>query len=105
METPVCNADWPDLFERFERVVLLCAGLILEPLVPALGPLDGALMAALWILAIGSHFTAGQRLVRAASIVRAADRRASAEGAAGEHPQGRHQDEDVVDVEQAAGGG
>ncbi len=58
-------AAWPDLFERFERVAVLCAGLIVSPLLPA----DVAfgrdfLFYVLCALALFGHTTALQRFVR-----------------------------------------
>ncbi len=47
-----CGVGW---FTRPERVVLLALGLVLSPL-------PYALLAALWILAFMSNFTAGQRI-------------------------------------------
>ena len=55
----------PDLFERLERVATLCAGLILAPLLPAdLAFGEGLLFLVLWFLAIMTHATAIQRMVR-----------------------------------------
>lgn len=56
---------WPDLFERFERVALLCAGLILTPFLPAqlVGGRD-LLFLVLCALAVFGHLTALQRFAR-----------------------------------------
>ncbi len=55
----------PDLFERTERVALLCLGLVLSPLVPA--PLlfgRDLLFLTLCALALVNHATAAQRFLR-----------------------------------------
>ena len=53
----------PDLFERLERTVVLCVGLVLTPFVPVLGGLP-LIDWVLWFLAIMTQITAGQRFLR-----------------------------------------
>jgi phosphatidylglycerophosphate synthase len=63
-----------DLFERFERVATLSLGLVLDRLVPRrllFG--EGALYAALVVLAVLSHVTALQRLLRGRRRLRELD--------------------------------
>jgi phosphatidylglycerophosphate synthase len=56
----------PDLFERFERVVVLALGLVLLPVVPPAGLFGrDAVFAALALIAAASHVTAVQRFLRA----------------------------------------
>jgi phosphatidylglycerophosphate synthase len=65
-----------DLFERLERVAALVAGLILRDVLPHdrfLG--HDALVAALWALAVFSHLTALQRLLRGRRALRELDSR------------------------------
>lgn len=50
----------PPLFERFERLIVLCTGLILPALVPL--PPEQTLQVAFWIIAAGSLVTTLQRL-------------------------------------------
>lgn len=68
LEIEVSNDDWPDFFERLERVIYLCAMLI------GAGVLGG------WVITLGltgfailSHLTALQRIRRATALLRAAD--------------------------------
>lgn len=68
LEIEVSNDDWPDFFERLERVIYLCAMLI------GAGVLGG------WVITLGlagfavlSHLTALQRMRRATAHLRAAD--------------------------------
>jgi phosphatidylglycerophosphate synthase len=59
MEIPISNDRWPDVFERFERLLVLIAGLVASAWIPR------ALPIALIVVAVGSCFTSVQRLVRA----------------------------------------
>jgi len=75
VEIPVSNTDWPDLFERLERVIFLCFVLIAQGIVDIMG------ISADWIIPMGvgiyaglSHFTAIQRALRAARLLRAAEK-------------------------------
>lgn len=70
MEKPLSNDGWPDFFERLERLVLLCTGLILTGFVPHIFFGRSLLMATLVVLAVGSHVTALQRFVRARDRLR-----------------------------------
>ncbi|MHC4829223.1 MAG: CDP-alcohol phosphatidyltransferase family protein [Planctomycetota bacterium] len=71
MEIPVSNADWPDLFERLERVVILIAGLVLEGWFPkALLAGQSPIRVALIVIAVGSILTSLQRLRRASRLIK-----------------------------------
>jgi len=66
IEIPVDNKAWPDLLERPQRMVLLFAGLLLDPFLPLpewLG--DRFLFLVLCALALLTHVTAIQRFLRA----------------------------------------
>ena len=72
---PAASGGLPDLFERFERVLVLCVGLILTPLFPADLAFGGDfLFLVLCTLALLTHVTALQRLLRGWRSLDAADR-------------------------------
>lgn len=77
IEIPVDNNGWPDLFERQERIIYLCALLILGPALAARFGMEAAsaITLGLWGLALLCHMTALQRLFRARSLLMAADER------------------------------
>lgn len=70
LEIPIQNHNWPDLMERFERIFVLCAALIFDPLF-ALPDFLGARVLYLGLAAIAvlSHITAVQRFLRARSLL------------------------------------
>ncbi len=68
METKVDNINWPDLFERAERLILVCVG------VP-IAEYTGFLFAYLWILAIAFHLGAIQRILRVRRMLHGSVRR------------------------------
>jgi phosphatidylglycerophosphate synthase len=71
LEIPIQNHNWPDLMERFERIFVLCAALILDPLVPVPDFLGGrALFVGIALIAALSHLTAIQRFLRARALLR-----------------------------------
>jgi CDP-diacylglycerol--glycerol-3-phosphate 3-phosphatidyltransferase/archaetidylinositol phosphate synthase len=71
IEIPVDNVAWPDLLERLERIILVCAALMLDPVVNAWIELPEAfLFYALVLLAALSHATAVQRFFRARGMLR-----------------------------------
>jgi archaetidylinositol phosphate synthase len=70
IEMPIDNAAWPDLFERQERVLYLCALLILDASLSGYG----LLAPGLWLFAALAHATALQRFFRARSLLRGQDR-------------------------------
>ena len=81
IERPIDNAAWPDLMERLERVILLCAGLLIAPLVPWPDDWPGSFVAALLIvLGALSHLTAVQRFRRARRILKGETDDADGEG-------------------------
>ncbi len=70
IEIPISNENWPDFFERLERVIFLCLMLILAG---AFG--DWVITGGLALFAILAHATALQRAWRAAQMLRAVDQR------------------------------
>jgi hypothetical protein len=68
MEAPIDNARWPDLFERFERMAVLCTGLILSAQWPSVLGVD-TLVGTLWVVGVMSHVSALQRVWRARGIL------------------------------------
>jgi phosphatidylglycerophosphate synthase len=70
IEMPVANADWPDLLERLERIIILCALLICDGLVRYFwGVSELILEFGLWALAAGTNLTALQRMWRARRLL------------------------------------
>lgn len=75
IEIPIRNEAWPDLFERLERIIFLCAmllaagGLSLAGIAPA-----ATIAVGLAIYALLAHLTSVQRMRRAVALLRAADR-------------------------------
>ncbi len=70
IEIPIQNHNWPDLLERFERIVIICGALILDPFVPLPDFLGGrVLYLGVAVIAVGSHVTAVQRFYRARSLL------------------------------------
>ncbi|MEQ9692957.1 CDP-alcohol phosphatidyltransferase family protein [Shimia sp. SDUM112013] len=69
IEIEISNDDWPDFFERLERVIFLCVMLVLAGVFGA----DWIVTAGLAIFALLSHFTALQRARRATQMLRADD--------------------------------
>ena len=74
LEIPIDNKNWPDLMERMERIIILCAALIFDPLV-MLPHLPRLLYLGLAIIALFSNLTAIQRFWRARGRIRDAERR------------------------------
>ncbi|MCW9044001.1 MAG: CDP-alcohol phosphatidyltransferase family protein [Pseudopelagicola sp.] len=72
IETPVHNDNWPDFFERMERVIFLCVMLVLAGALPA----HSARIATygLALFALLAHVTALQRARRASQMLGAIDR-------------------------------
>lgn len=69
---PAPAGGLPDLFERFERVALLCLGLVLSPFLPADLALGRDLLFwSLCLLALMTHVTALQRFRRGLARLRA----------------------------------
>ncbi|SHJ49983.1 CDP-diacylglycerol--glycerol-3-phosphate 3-phosphatidyltransferase/archaetidylinositol phosphate synthase [Shimia gijangensis] len=71
IEMPVSNENWPDFFERMERVIYLCLVLVLAGLLPAYK--DGIVVAGLAGFALLSHATALQRARRAWGMLKVED--------------------------------
>lgn len=71
IEMPISNENWPDFFERMERVFYLCLVLVLAGLIPAFK--DGIVVGGLAGFALLSHLTALQRARRAWSMLKAED--------------------------------
>ena len=71
LEVPIGNNEWPDLMERFERIVLLCLALVLDAVFAGYGltqPSD-LLYYFLWAIGVLAHITAVQRFFRARRII------------------------------------
>lgn len=76
VEMPISNSDWPDLFERQERIIYLCLLLILNGLAGDWINRSFDLMSAgLWGMALLCHVTAVQRFFRARTLLRDFDKR------------------------------
>ena len=69
LEIPISNENWPDFFERLERVIYLCIVLVLAGLVPAYTEM--IVVGGLGGFAVLSHFTALQRAWRAWGMLKA----------------------------------
>ncbi|NUM36176.1 MAG: CDP-alcohol phosphatidyltransferase family protein [Candidatus Brocadiae bacterium] len=70
MELPVKNENWPDFFERLERMIAICAGLILTSFFPQnLFWGHSLLWMALIVLAVCTHISAWQRFWRARKLL------------------------------------
>jgi phosphatidylglycerophosphate synthase len=71
IEVPIENHNWPDLLERFERIVILCAALIADNFVVLPDWLGGrVLFLALLVMGVLAHITAVQRFFRAKSMLK-----------------------------------
>ena len=69
MEVPVSNLEWPDLMERAERGAVFLLGLVASALVPW-RPLGRDLFWwTLFLLAILTHLTVAQRVLRARRFI------------------------------------
>jgi len=76
LEIPVDNADWPDLIERLERILVTIALLVADQLLPQPSFLPASVLASgLFVLAVLSHVTALQRFLRAKKRIAAFDAR------------------------------
>lgn len=76
LEMPVDNDEWPDFFERMERLVFICGLLIVDGLVGHWLAAPGTVMAGgMWILAACTNATALQRALRARRLLIAHQRR------------------------------
>lgn len=71
LEIPVSNVDWPDFFERMERVIFLCGMLLIAGFSGDAS--QTVITGGLVIFAILSHATALQRARRASKMLRDAD--------------------------------
>ncbi len=70
IEIPIENHAWPDLLERFERVVILSLALLLDSFVTLPDMLGGrVLFLALLVLGALAHLTAIQRFFRARRLL------------------------------------
>ena len=70
IEMPIENNNWPDLFERQERIIFICALLVAKSLGDFGVPfLSGVMAPGLWLFAGLCHFTAIQRFLRAKAIL------------------------------------
>ena len=70
VEIPIDNDKWPDLTERFERIILICTGLILEPAIVLPDYLKyDFLFYMVLVIGILAHITAIQRFIRAKNML------------------------------------
>ena len=69
VERPIDNVAWPDMFERLERIIYLCAMLVLDGIARAIWGTGLVLAIGLWLLAALTHATAIQRMARAAKLL------------------------------------
>ena len=70
VEIQIDNNKWPDLTERLERIILICAGLILDPVIvlPEYLKYDFLFYVVL-LIGLLSHITAAQRFLRARKML------------------------------------
>ena len=70
VEISIDNDKWPDLTERFERIILICTGLILDPviLLPDYLKYD-FLFYMILLTGLLAHITAIQRFLRARKML------------------------------------
>ncbi|HVJ93392.1 MAG TPA: CDP-alcohol phosphatidyltransferase family protein [Labilithrix sp.] len=72
MEIPISNTRWPDLFERFERILVLVLALVLDTLLsPTVLFGKRALFGGLVVIAVMSLLSSVQRLFRARELMSA----------------------------------
>lgn len=70
VEIPINNDKWPDLTERLERIILVCAGLIFDPIVTMPSPFNESFLFNIILLTgILTHITAVQRFLRARKML------------------------------------
>ncbi|MEP5168874.1 MAG: CDP-alcohol phosphatidyltransferase family protein [Shimia thalassica] len=69
IEIEISNDDWPDFFERLERIIFICVFLVLAGIFDA----GWIVTAGLAIFALLSHFTALQRAWRATQMLKSDD--------------------------------
>jgi archaetidylinositol phosphate synthase len=69
VEMPISNSDWPDLFERQERIIFICALLIFDGVLTRWSGFD-IILPGLWVLAALCHVSAIQRFFRARTILK-----------------------------------
>ena len=70
VEIRIDNDNWPDLTERLERIILICAGLILDPVIhmPEYLKYD-FLFYIILLIGLFAHITAIQRFFRARKML------------------------------------
>ena len=70
VEIRIDNDKWPDLTERLERIILICAGLILDPVIVLPEYLrHDFLFYIILLIGISAHVTAVQRFFRAKEML------------------------------------
>lgn len=71
IEMPISNSDWPDVFERQERIIFICVLLVLNGLLANwTGSTFDLIHVGLWVLAALCHATAIQRFLRARAMLK-----------------------------------
>lgn len=77
IEIPIDNKAWSDILDRPVRMWILCAGLILDPIISMPTQIGGRLI---WIVLVAlgplTHITAAQRFLRARRILLSTDKSA-----------------------------
>lgn len=74
VEIPIDNVKWPDLAERFERVIFICVALILDPFIRIPERFDeDFLFYMIFCIGILTHVTAIQRFLRARNMILKSD--------------------------------
>ncbi len=74
LEIAVGNRKWPDLFERAERAIFLCTLLVVCGLLDSFAlPFEWLLSTGLAAMAVLTHFTALQRILRVVRSLRLVD--------------------------------
>ena len=74
LEIPISNDGWPDLFERFERILFLCFMLAIDGVASLAGfGTPWILQGGLALYALLTHLTAAQRINRAFAMLKEAD--------------------------------
>ena len=70
IEMAIDNDSWPDLMERLERIIMICAALVLDPFIELLGIFNrNFLYYMIFLIAILTHITAIQRFLRARKML------------------------------------
>ncbi len=70
VEIPIDNVKWPDITERLERIILICAALLLDPFIRMPERFnEDFLYYMILVIGILTHITAVQRFMRARNMI------------------------------------